>query len=102
MLFNTVSPAPPTVRPKVAPVIVPALVKESVPLSELILLAEPKVTTPPYVLFPEILRNAPPEETPVPFKVNASAPTEMPFCNSRAAKFATVVPPATVPNPVLF
>ncbi len=47
MLFNTVSPAPPTVRPKVPPVIVPALVKESVPLSELIRLTDPKVTNPP-------------------------------------------------------
>ena len=47
MLLIVVLPAPPTVRPNPAPVIVPTLLRVRVPASELIRLAAPKVSRPP-------------------------------------------------------
>ena len=49
-----------------------------VPASALILEAEPKVIKPAHEFVPDIKRRAPSVEIPVPFNVNASAPTAAP------------------------
>ena len=97
---RVVAPEPPTVRANPLPVIPPVRVK--VPESELIRDAEPSVIAPDQELLPETLRRAPADEIPVPFKVNASAPTEIPPCSSSAAPVETVTPPAVVPVAVAF
>ena len=91
-------PAPPRVRAKVEPVIPVPAVSESVPASELIRLAEPRVTVPCQVLLPLMLRRAPSVEKPVPFKVRASAPTVIPPCSWSAAPEVTEVPAAVPPR----
>ena len=47
MLLIVIFPAPPSVRPNVGPVIVPVLVSVSVPESELMRDAAPRVSNPP-------------------------------------------------------
>ena len=68
----------------------------NVPESEAILDAEPRVTLPCQVLFPEVLRSAPLLLTPVPFSVRASAPIVIPPLNYIAPPLVTVVPAAVV------
>ena len=96
----TVLPAPPTVRPRPAPLILPETV--SVPASELMRLAVTRATVPVQVLAPEMLRSAPSLEMPVPFKVRVSPVTVMLFCICSAAPAVTDAPPALVPSAELF
>src|SRR6476469_6148363 len=95
-----VLPAPPTVKLSPVPVIPPESV--NVPASELIRDAVPNVIAPDQVLLLAKLRNAPPLEIPVPFKVIAS-PMERPLPSTcTAAPVVTLVVPAVVPSAVLF
>ena len=91
-------PDPPTVSANPDPVIPP--VRVSVPESELIREAEPRVIAPEMELVPLIFRKAPPDEIPVPFNVRASTPTEILPWISRAAPLVTEVPAAVVPRAV--
>ena len=90
------SPAPPIDKFVLVPVIPPVIL--FVPASAFILAAADKVITPPQTFVPEIKRNAPSLEIPVPDRLKASAPTDAP-CNCKAAPLATVTPPAVVPVP---
>ena len=96
-------PKPPKDKLLVAPVMVPILSVELA--SAFILAVDPNVIAPPQVLVklpvPTLLK-APPEDIPVPLSVNASAPTVIPPCTSRAALAVTVTPPAVVPVAVAF
>ena len=101
---TVVVPLPPKKRLAFVPVIAPILKVELA--SALILTPDvASVMVPPqvFVKFPvPTLRKAPPEEIPVPFSDNASAPTVIPPCTSKAAPDATVTPPAVVPVPCAF
>ena len=65
--------APPSVKPNPEPVMVPALVMAMVPVPHKMELALPKVIKPAYVAAAPLFISAPPLDTPVPFKVRASA-----------------------------
>ena len=101
MLERLPLPAPASVRPKPPPTMVPLLVKLSVPASDWMDAAAPRVSKPPKLLVPLRLRSAPLALTPVPLIVRASAPTEMLPCNSSEPPLATVVPAAVVPRALL-
>ena len=110
-LFNApvVVPITPLISVSAAPLIVKFLAAPStlapmvkVPASVLICASLAKVIAPFHELVPLMLRSAPAPAIPVPFKVSASAPIVMPPCNSNAAPFATVTPPAAVPAAVAF
>ena len=80
---------------------VPGLVRAMVPVPPKMELALPKVIKPAYVAAAPLFISAPPLDTPVPFKVSASAvPKLYPF-KSSAAPLATVVPAPVVPKGVL-
>ena len=75
---TTVLPAPVKVRALVAATMAEALFSVSVPASDWIVVAPPRVAVPPKVLVPLRLRSAPFEAEPGPVTVRASAPTEIP------------------------
>ena len=84
--------APVSVNPKVAPVMVPAAVRFSVPASEEMVDAEPSEIRPLKVLVPLTLTKAPvwPARSPAPFSTMAAeAPAP---CSWRVAPEATVTP----------
>ena len=89
---------PPTVKANPVPVIPPVSV--SVPLSELIRVAAPRVIAPLMELVPEMFRRAPALEMPVPLSVRASAPIEILPWTSREAPSVTLVPLVVEPNAV--
>src|SRR4029453_11690821 len=70
------------------------------PASDAMVEADPSVTGPLQEFVPLMLPNAPSFEMPLPFNVNVSAPTKIPFKICNAAPLATVVPDAVVPNAV--
>ena len=74
--LKVIFPAPVSVRRK--PPLVKAPLRVNVPASDAIVVAEPSVTEPLMLLLPLMLRMAPSFETPLPFRVSASAPTAMP------------------------
>ena len=100
-LLIVVVPAPPTVRPKPDPVIVPVLIV-SKPASELIREFVPSVTVPAQTLVPLIFRRAPSLLTPDPFSVSPSPVTVMPPWICKAAELLTVVVPPVVPKALEF
>ena len=65
--------APPSVNPNPEPVIVPVWVMAMLPVPPTMELALAKVIKPEYVAAAPLFINAPPLDTPVPFKVSASA-----------------------------
>ncbi len=95
-------PAPPTVSGCVPPLIPPDTVK--VPASELIRAPPlPRVIAPLQVLLLARFRRAPPFERPVPTSEFKGSATKSPLPSTWiAAPAATLVVPATVPNPALF
>ena len=101
-LAIVVSPAPPTVRPKPAPVIVPRFDSVSAPASVLIRALPARVIKPPKPVVPDRLRRAPVLPTPVPLRLSASAPIDRLLCSCRAALLATVVPPVVEPSAEAF
>ena len=77
------------------------MVSATLPVPPTMELALPKVIKPAYVAALPLFISAPPLDTPVPFKVSASAvPKVYPF-KSSAAPLATVVPAPVVPKGVL-
>ena len=80
---------------------VPTFVKAMVPVPPTIELALPKVTRPEYVAATPLFISAPPEETPVPLMVKASAVAKVKPFKSKVASVATTVPAPVVPNGVL-
>lgn len=94
-----VLPAPPTVN-ALAPEVAPDNV--NVPASEFIRVALPRVIAPLQLFVPLMFLKAPSVEIPVPFSVNASAPTEIPPWICNAAPPVTDTPPAVVPVAVAF
>src|SRR5258706_4214743 len=94
---------PSNVRPKVAPVIVPALDKIIFPEFATTLLALPRVINPLYVAGDALLFvKAPPLEIPDPLSVSVSAvPRVNPLRSSAAPVAETVVPLPVVPKGVL-
>ena len=102
-LLTLIAPAPVTpFKVKVLPFssIPPVNVKPPVP-AEVIVLSLASVTKPLKLAAAELpLDNAPPpNSTPVPLSVTASAPTVWPF-KSKAASIKTVVPASVVPSPL--
>ena len=87
------------VKPKPVPVILPEIV--FVPASAFILVAEPKVTAPAQEFVPDIKRNAPSEEIPVPESVKGFTPITAP-CIWSAVPSETLTLPAVVPSAVAF
>ena len=93
--------APPKVNPNPEPVMVPTLLSAIVPVPPIILLADPRVTNPLYVAAAPLFINDPPLDTPVPFKVSASAVPNVKPPKSNAAPVAdTTVPAPVVPSGV--
>ena len=97
--WMSVSPAPVTVRLKLAAETGP--LSESEPASDLMRVAAVSVTAPPKLLAPLRFLSAPLPTTPVPARLNDSAPMEMLLFSVKAAPLATVVPPTVIPNAVL-
>jgi hypothetical protein len=91
-----VLPAPSIVRVKPAVVTAPDTV--NVPPAELIVVAEPRVIAPDQVLVLARLRNAPPDDVPVPLRVTGSAMVNALPSTWIAVPADIVVAPAAVPS----
>ena len=96
-----VPPVTPMVRSVFTPVIPLAWVRVQVLFSELMREELAKVIEPAKFLSPPRLRNAPSLDTPVPFRISASAPMlPLVAVSCKDAPAETVVPPAVVPKAV--
>jgi len=72
------------------------------PVVTLMVLSLCSVMAPEAVFCWETLTSAPPKEPPAPFRNKGSAMVIMWLASSSAAPLATTVPPAAVPNALLF